>query len=340
MSFTNLPEELLQTIMGSLGKEELISLLSIPKLNVIAQSKLFSVLKFNADLQLPPASVWEYVTRLECYNVQFSQIKAVIGRFKNLQQLVLDDDCEKDVNLSLPKVHTLILGNSMCSELTLPHHKFKMLAISVTMKNWKNLMEINCNVLHLTVENYTAFIQLLPYLRCDELFVYGDEFFELESIQWRKSSHFKRLNLCGVLNNQFVEEMLRYTSSDNLNLELIELSGTWKTVLKNHPTINILIHDETILEDHWTHPIESLYVNGSLVPEAASMCALARKIVFDKCETGNFEHNISLLLLSSYSRLEKLTVKNYDVKMPEFNIPVNYINCNVHIVDKNKITVN
>ena len=185
---------------------ELSPLLFFPLLRKVAKKKLFNIVRFEDKCGSPPATTWPYIRRLECYNVKFSDIALAIKNYPNLQQLVLDDDCQKDSNtLVLPKVHTLILGNSMSSELALPHDKFKMLAVTVTINNWKSLRCISAKVLHLTIDNYQAFVNLLPCLNCDELYIYGDDYCNTIAENWNFSKKFNRLNLCGVLPNEFVD---------------------------------------------------------------------------------------------------------------------------------------
>ena len=334
---TNLPEEILDSICSHLSLDELSPLLFFPLLRSIAKKRLFNIVRFEDKCRSPPTSAWSYIRRLECYNVKFSDIALAIKNYPNLQQLVLDDDCQKDSDaLVLPKVHTLILGNSMSSELELPHDKFKMLAVTVTSNNWATLRSVSAKVLHLTIDDYQAFVNLLPFLDCDELYIYGDDYCNSNAEEWKFSKKFNRLNLCGVLPNQFVHQLLQNTSSRQLTLELIEISGNWRFALANHSKIHVLIHEESIIEDTWYSAIDTLHINGTLINEAASMCGWAKRIVFDKCLTGILQDNLELLFQNNLGqRLEMIVFKNYDTKISKLEFPMK----TVKIVNSNTIIV-
>ena len=336
MNLINLPEEILDHICINLSLKELCPFLHIPKLRKVAKKKIFHIVRFEDSSQYPPKSAWKWVKRLECFNVKFSEIQKAISCYPNLQQLVLDDECKKDSgsDLILPKVHTLILGNSMSSDLILPHFKFKLLAFTVNDNNWPSLRYTYAKTLHITIESCEAFVNILPYLECEELYIYGEDYCEKlsqsESISsnWNTLKKFDSLNLCGVLPSGFVSDLLKYTASKILTLELIEISGKWKNALSNHPNVQVLIHEDSIIEDLWTCPIDTLYINGNLIVEAAFLCNWAKRIVFDKCLTGILQDNLRLLLqqVDIEKSLETIVFKNYDATIPRLDFPIKCFN--------------
>eukprot|EP00834_Sanchytrium_tribonematis_P000923 NODE_19_length_47148_cov_1.447810.p14 type:complete len:335 gc:universal NODE_19_length_47148_cov_1.447810:45379-46383(+) len=328
MCLINFPEEILEKIFCNLRTKELIPLLQIKVLNQIVKKRLFSVLRIENDNQImPPRSTWEHIRRLECFNMPFSKIDSQLKYFPNLQQLVLDD-CSADCNFELPAVKTLVLGNTSSSHLKLPLNSYNMLAITLTNSNKETFKHLKANMLHITIQCFESFIEILPHLNCKELYVYGDECeMPKRSQNWKLTQKFEKLSLCGMLPLNFVHNLLQHTKSNTLNLELVEMSSDWKDVLASHPRLNVLVQEDSdSCIEKWNLPMNILQVNGTLCADIAYLCGYANYIVFDKCLSGKLKTNLKLLQQNYKKCLKGVTLINYKVKqeiLQKMKLPVN-----------------